>query len=242
MTHIATVKMWRKNYGFAEADDGSIVHITREEIGGMALQPGLTVTCDLVPVEGHAGRVKGTNVTGEAIVPADTEFTVEEKKANREEWDAFKKEKIAVDGAPPPRKERAEKKKPSAAKGGKNGGKGAKAAKAAKGVPARSAGAPRSNPRVEERRIDPADGNSYTRNDFIAQYGGLTQWNAAAPRQQVRAPAGRGGAMRDETRIDPADGRAYRKADFMACYGGYQEWDRANPYNANRGRGRGGRR
>ena len=139
MTHIATVKMWRKHYGFAEADDGSIVHITKEEIGGMALQPGLTVTCDLVPVEGHAGRVKGTNVTGEAIIPADTEVTIEDKKAQRAEWDAFKKEKIAVDGAEPAKK--AKKAKGVAAEGaGTTGGRGAKVGRG-RAAPAKKASA-----------------------------------------------------------------------------------------------------
>ena len=34
---------------------------------------------------------------------------------------------------------------------------------------------------AEERRTDPADGNSYTRQDFIDQYGGTVEWDKAAP-------------------------------------------------------------
>ena len=33
----------------------------------------------------------------------------------------------------------------------------------------------------EERRIDPADGNAYTLADFIDEYGGREQWDAARP-------------------------------------------------------------
>eukprot|EP01062_Namystynia_karyoxenos_P084186 TRINITY_DN984_c2_g1_i1.p1 TRINITY_DN984_c2_g1~~TRINITY_DN984_c2_g1_i1.p1 ORF type:complete len:741 (+),score=248.27 TRINITY_DN984_c2_g1_i1:81-2225(+) len=34
---------------------------------------------------------------------------------------------------------------------------------------------------MDERRVDPADGEAYTRAEFIAEYGGLTEWSAAAP-------------------------------------------------------------
>eukprot|EP01061_Rhynchopus_euleeides_P003358 TRINITY_DN1261_c0_g1_i5.p2 TRINITY_DN1261_c0_g1~~TRINITY_DN1261_c0_g1_i5.p2 ORF type:complete len:152 (+),score=27.34 TRINITY_DN1261_c0_g1_i5:274-729(+) len=94
MAHVCVVKTWRKNFGFAEADDGSVVHISKEEIAGMRLKPGLTVTCDLVAVEGHGGRVKGVNVSGEGIVPPDDEPTPEEAAAERAEWNRFKEEKI----------------------------------------------------------------------------------------------------------------------------------------------------
>jgi len=33
---------------------------------------------------------------------------------------------------------------------------------------------------VEERRVDPADGNVYTRGEFIDAYGGTAEWDAAA--------------------------------------------------------------
>eukprot|EP01065_Artemidia_motanka_P031141 TRINITY_DN3736_c0_g1_i1.p1 TRINITY_DN3736_c0_g1~~TRINITY_DN3736_c0_g1_i1.p1 ORF type:complete len:305 (+),score=60.34 TRINITY_DN3736_c0_g1_i1:55-969(+) len=36
-------------------------------------------------------------------------------------------------------------------------------------------------PAPEERRVDPADGNSYTQAEFLAEYGSLERWNAAAP-------------------------------------------------------------
>ena len=31
----------------------------------------------------------------------------------------------------------------------------------------------------EEKRVDPADGNSYTKREFVEVYGGMTEWNAA---------------------------------------------------------------
>ena len=32
-----------------------------------------------------------------------------------------------------------------------------------------------------ERRVDPSDGNAYTRAEFVTEYGGTAQWDAAAP-------------------------------------------------------------
>ena len=34
---------------------------------------------------------------------------------------------------------------------------------------------------VVERRVDPDDGGWYTREEFVAFYGGTTEWNAARP-------------------------------------------------------------
>ena len=41
-----------------------------------------------------------------------------------------------------------------------------------------------------EKRVDPSDGNAYTREEFIEAYGGTDEWDAAAP--------GSGGADDDE--------------------------------------------
>ena len=36
---------------------------------------------------------------------------------------------------------------------------------------------------TEERRVDPADGNAYTRQEFIDEYGGTAEWDQAAGSQ-----------------------------------------------------------
>eukprot|EP01062_Namystynia_karyoxenos_P083440 TRINITY_DN959_c0_g2_i1.p1 TRINITY_DN959_c0_g2~~TRINITY_DN959_c0_g2_i1.p1 ORF type:complete len:1040 (+),score=280.85 TRINITY_DN959_c0_g2_i1:121-3240(+) len=102
-----------------------------------------------------------------------------------------------------------------------------------------------------ERRVDPADGQSYTKAEFVACYGGEREWAAAAQRPPAQGrgapsaePHGEGdGASRgvgeaegdaeeaeddgEERRTDPADGCRYTKGEFVACYGGDAEWDRA---------------
>ena len=70
---------------------------------------------------------------------------------------------------------------------------------------------------AEERRIDAADGLAYTKADFLAEYGGTREWEAAAP-AAVKEP---------ERRIDPADGVAYTRDEFVAEYGGTREWESA---------------
>ena len=44
-------------------------------------------------------------------------------------------------------------------------------------------------PAQGEKRIDPADGNAYTRQDFIDCYGGTVQWGAASPLPQSEGAA-----------------------------------------------------
>eukprot|EP01051_Picozoa_sp_SAG22_P010408 SAG22_NODE_936_length_6422_cov_3.290843_2_plen_396_part_00 len=79
---------------------------------------------------------------------------------------------------------------------------------------ASTAGAPPPPPpppeEVDEpaRRVDRADGNPYTRAEFLEQYGGAAEWD--------RAPA--------ETRVDAADGNAYTRREFIDAYGGTAEW------------------
>ena len=80
---------------------------------------------------------------------------------------------------------------------------------------------------AEELRIDPADGNAYTRADFIAEYGGTREWELAKPAAATAPPAVPQAA--EELRIDPADGNAYTRADFIAEYGSTREWELAKP-------------
>jgi hypothetical protein len=65
-------------------------------------------------------------------------------------------------------------------------------------------------------RVDPADGNAYTREDFLEHYGSLDAWNAAEPVSSGR-----------ELRMDPTDSNWYTQAEFYAEYGSNAEWEAA---------------
>eukprot|EP00756_Hemistasia_phaeocysticola_P033935 Hpha_TRINITY_DN16493_c6_g1::TRINITY_DN16493_c6_g1_i1::g.159836::m.159836 len=41
---------------------------------------------------------------------------------------------------------------------------------------------------AEEKRVDPADGQEYTQEEFQAEYGGLDEWEAAKPKETVAKP------------------------------------------------------
>eukprot|EP01043_Picozoa_sp_COSAG02_P077950 COSAG02_NODE_17317_length_1012_cov_2.899233_2_plen_135_part_01 len=91
---------------------------------------------------------------------------------------------------------------------------------------------------MEELRVDPADGNAYSMGDFVAQYGGTAEWEAAgarmeAERQRQAAERQRQAALAEAAagarRIDPEDGNAYTREEFIEAYGGTAEWDRAQP-------------
>eukprot|EP01050_Picozoa_sp_SAG11_P029296 SAG11_NODE_8193_length_1048_cov_7.268704_1_plen_90_part_00 len=62
--------------------------------------------------------------------------------------------------------------------------------------------------------MDPEDGNAYTCDEFIDQYGGTAEWEAAAPRAPLPAPV----AATEEKRVDPEDGVAYTRAEFIEAY------------------------
>eukprot|EP00755_Sulcionema_specki_P020111 Sspe_Gene.12362::Locus_4210_Transcript_1_1_Confidence_1.000_Length_1665::g.12362::m.12362 len=47
-------------------------------------------------------------------------------------------------------------------------------------------GRPATDHRPVERRIDPADGRAYTKDEFVAYYKGLDEWNAARPVSPIR--------------------------------------------------------
>ena len=92
----------------------------------------------------------------------------------------------------------------------------------------------------EESRIDPSDGFAYTKEDFVSQYGGTAEWEAAklVPRGcgsytkplidelRGRMPATRMGRD-EEYRLDPKDGDVRTRADFIVKYGsmvGEERW------------------
>lgn len=104
---------------------------------------------------------------------------------------------------------------------------------------------------MDELRVDPADGNAYSRADFVAQYGGTAEWDAVgarmeaerqrqaaaaaeAERQRQAAMMGGGGG---ERRIDSSDGNAYTREEFIDAYGGTAEWDRAQRVGGSGGGG-----
>ena len=41
------------------------------------------------------------------------------------------------------------------------------------------AGKPAGKAKGEEKRVDPTDGQAYTKAEFVGEYGGETEWNAA---------------------------------------------------------------
>ena len=61
---------------------------------------------------------------------------------------------------------------------------------------------------IVERRIDPADGNPYTKREYVDHYGGMAEWLSAA----------------HELRMDPSDNQYYTQAEFAEYYGGSDEW------------------
>ena len=97
-------------------------------------------------------------------------------------------------------------------------------AELALGTAAKNGGAPL----VEEKRIDPADGMTYTQAEFISQYGGTEEWDAGytvpgtMPAGGRAPPVVQAGA---ERRVDPADGMTYTQAEFISQYGGTEQWD-----------------
>ena len=69
MSKSGKVISWRGPFGFAEMDDKTLVYIHTTEIDGGKLRVGLTVNFDTEEVDGHGGKLKGTNVSGDAILP-----------------------------------------------------------------------------------------------------------------------------------------------------------------------------
>ena len=65
MSKTGKVTSWKGPFGFAETEDGTSVYIHTSEIDGGRLRVGLEVKFDIE--EGKEGKMKGTNVSGEAV-------------------------------------------------------------------------------------------------------------------------------------------------------------------------------
>eukprot|EP01064_Diplonema_japonicum_P032338 TRINITY_DN604_c0_g1_i4.p1 TRINITY_DN604_c0_g1~~TRINITY_DN604_c0_g1_i4.p1 ORF type:complete len:193 (+),score=95.84 TRINITY_DN604_c0_g1_i4:235-813(+) len=103
MSQTGVVKSWRGAYGFAEVAEGPLVWIHTDEIDGGRLRVGLTVNFDIEEVEGHEGRVKGTNVSGEAVLAKGVKLSDEEMEKEKERLNSLreeKKEKLQEEFAP----------------------------------------------------------------------------------------------------------------------------------------------
>eukprot|EP00662_Eupelagonemidae_sp_cell21_P029832 gene29832-29960_t len=74
---------------------------------------------------------------------------------------------------------------------------------------------------VEERRVDPTDGKAYTRAEFVAEYGGSTEWDAATrpePRRLMPALPARRDRDRDGEKGARKDGGADGPHGGMLLY------------------------
>lgn len=74
----------------------------------------------------------------------------------------------------------------------------------------------------EEMRIDPSDGQPYSKSSFVEAYGGTAEWDAATVHDTADAAP--------ERRLDPSDGQPYTQASFVQAYGGTAEWDAAEVF------------
>ncbi|KAJ9470893.1 hypothetical protein DIPPA_12128 [Diplonema papillatum] len=83
MSKTGKVVSWRGPYGFAELEDGRAVYIHTDEIDGGRLRIGLSVKFDTQDVEGHEGKLKGTNVSGEAVQAKGAKLSEEEIAADK---------------------------------------------------------------------------------------------------------------------------------------------------------------
>ena len=68
MSKSGKVISWRGPFGFAEMDDKTLVYIHTTEIDEGKLRVGLSVNFDTEEVDGHGGKLKGTNVSGDAVL------------------------------------------------------------------------------------------------------------------------------------------------------------------------------
>lgn len=96
-----------------------------------------------------------------------------------------------------------------------------------------------------ELREDPQDGELYTKEEFVDQYGGTVEWDQATV-HRFKTTAVPAASMYDssparaiapkaevELREDPEDGELYTKEEFFEQYGGTDEWDRATVHRFN---------
>eukprot|EP01061_Rhynchopus_euleeides_P039629 TRINITY_DN67995_c0_g1_i1.p2 TRINITY_DN67995_c0_g1~~TRINITY_DN67995_c0_g1_i1.p2 ORF type:complete len:185 (+),score=98.63 TRINITY_DN67995_c0_g1_i1:57-611(+) len=82
MAHTGTVISWSRAFGFASMEDGTAVYIHTDDIEGGRLRVGLSVKFDTT--DGKDGKIRGTNISGEAVLAKGTELSDEEKAADRE--------------------------------------------------------------------------------------------------------------------------------------------------------------
>eukprot|EP01064_Diplonema_japonicum_P032337 TRINITY_DN604_c0_g1_i1.p1 TRINITY_DN604_c0_g1~~TRINITY_DN604_c0_g1_i1.p1 ORF type:complete len:200 (+),score=99.40 TRINITY_DN604_c0_g1_i1:59-601(+) len=170
MSQTGVVKSWRGAYGFAEVAEGPLVWIHTDEIDGGRLRVGLTVNFDIEEVEGHEGRVKGTNVSGEAVLAKGVKLSDEEMEKEKERLNSLreeKKEKLQEEFAPvwDMVKDLGRSQKMHLVK------------QLAKELDVNVN-------RPDEKRADPTqrNGKTYTKEEFMAFYGkkdGNRMWNAA---------------------------------------------------------------
>eukprot|EP01060_Flectonema_neradi_P032424 TRINITY_DN514_c12_g1_i1.p1 TRINITY_DN514_c12_g1~~TRINITY_DN514_c12_g1_i1.p1 ORF type:complete len:189 (+),score=51.20 TRINITY_DN514_c12_g1_i1:54-620(+) len=90
MSKSGKVISWRGPFGFAEMENGNLVYIHTSEIDEGKLRIGLTVNFDTEEVDGHGGKLKGTNVSGEAVLAKGAKLTDEERAADKERIGAIK--------------------------------------------------------------------------------------------------------------------------------------------------------
>ena len=85
---------------------------------------------------------------------------------------------------------------------------------------------PTASAATAERRFD-TDGGLYTKAEFVGEYGGTAEWEAAR-RQPATEPSPRDAAPAApaERRYD-TDGGLYTKVEFIGEYGGTAEWEAA---------------
>eukprot|EP01062_Namystynia_karyoxenos_P033648 TRINITY_DN2473_c0_g1_i2.p1 TRINITY_DN2473_c0_g1~~TRINITY_DN2473_c0_g1_i2.p1 ORF type:complete len:174 (+),score=33.34 TRINITY_DN2473_c0_g1_i2:113-634(+) len=159
-----TVATWnaKGRYGFAMSTTGQAVFIHSQDLVGagenLRLAVGQTVNFTTEQVAGHDGRVRGKNVTGAGVMSWDEWKEFAESgdggAAAREAKEAWSSHKEGAGWT-------GEKRQPRGVGGGRPAG-----GRVAGGV---------------QKRIDPADGNPYTMQQFKEEYGGLKEWNRAKP-------------------------------------------------------------
>eukprot|EP01061_Rhynchopus_euleeides_P030941 TRINITY_DN51279_c0_g1_i1.p2 TRINITY_DN51279_c0_g1~~TRINITY_DN51279_c0_g1_i1.p2 ORF type:complete len:188 (+),score=97.39 TRINITY_DN51279_c0_g1_i1:55-618(+) len=96
MATTGKVIVWKGAYGFVETEDGRTVYIHVDEIEGGRLRVARTVQFDIEEVEGQDGKLKGINVSGEAVLKKGEKLSddlVEEDKKLRENFRDAAKEK-----------------------------------------------------------------------------------------------------------------------------------------------------
>eukprot|EP01062_Namystynia_karyoxenos_P057745 TRINITY_DN488_c0_g1_i12.p2 TRINITY_DN488_c0_g1~~TRINITY_DN488_c0_g1_i12.p2 ORF type:complete len:248 (+),score=107.30 TRINITY_DN488_c0_g1_i12:102-746(+) len=189
-------------YGFAVTPAGQTIYIPAKALGGRTkrLQVGGMLNFDVEKVEGHDGRLLGTNVSGPAVVEwedwkASADQTKDLAMQTKEEWAAHKEsqsgwQRREATGAGPEKRKDTDGKfyTKQEFKDQYGGFKEWDKAPRQQQRPAAGRAAGRGAGQVEKRKD--TDGRFYTKAEFVKEYGGYTEWDAAAP------GGGRGGRGR----------------------------------------------